>query len=191
MRHNRKPHAAPSPVAPPPNGSMAMMHGRDALESPAEAGDQAVAATTPPAPLNPTLVVDRRGRLVLPRALMGSREVLMNQNEMAYRDGLGRIQDDDDLERMRARKALVAIPSSGAGIQTDGRLPMNRRYCTPWAAQFLAALGRAHYARFGRALQVNSAVRTVEFQQRLIRRNGIATPYRPSSRSREAWTQPG
>lgn len=173
VRHNRKPHARPVQIAPPANDSLALRRG--VLESPAEAGDQAVAATTPPPPLNPTLLLDGRGRVVMPAALKGSREILMHQNEMADRDGLGRIQDDSDLERMRARKALVAIPS-GAGLQTDVRLPANRRYCTPWAAQFLAALGRAHYARFGRALQVNSAVRTVEFQQRLVRRNGNAAP---------------
>jgi hypothetical protein len=37
-------------------------------------------------------------------------------------------------------------------------------------------MARAHYARFHTPLQVNSAVRTVEFQQRLLRTNGNAAP---------------
>ncbi len=155
------------PVPGPPAG---------AAESPAEAADQAVGATIPPAPLNPTFsLYNRRGRLMVPPALKGSREILLHQNEMADRDGLMRIQDDEELERMRGSRMLVAIPSI-AGIQTDGRLPANRRYCRPWTAQFLTTLARAHYARFHRVLQVNSAVRTVEFQQQLLRRNGNAAP---------------
>ncbi len=62
------------------------------------------------------------------------------------------------------------------GLQVDDRLPVNRRYCRPWTAQFLATLARAHYARFHTPLQVNSAVRTVEFQQHLMHINGNAAP---------------
>lgn len=53
---------------------------------------------------------------------------------------------------------------------------MNRRYCRPWTAQFLATLARAHYEHFHTSLQVNSAVRTVEFQQHLMHINGNAAP---------------
>jgi hypothetical protein len=94
---------------------------------------------------------------------------------VADSEGLERIRDDSDLEQMRSNKILVALPT-GMGIQTDERLPMNRRYCRPWTAVFLNALARAHYARFHTPLQVNSAVRTVEFQQRLLRTNGNAAP---------------
>ena len=76
---------------------------------------------------------------------------------------------------MRAAHLLVAIPVS-AGIDADERLPANRRYVRPWTAQFLSTLARAHYARFHTALQVNSAVRTVEFQQHLQLTNGNAAP---------------
>ena len=61
-------------------------------------------------------------------------------------------------------------------MEVDERLPENRRYCRPWTAQFLATLARAHYAHFHTPLQVNSAVRTVEFQQHLIHINGNAAP---------------
>jgi hypothetical protein len=127
----------------------------------------------PPA-ITPVLYT-KRGRLIVPPALKGSHEILLHQNEMADREGLDRVQDDDDLERLRGGKLLVGIPVS-AGLEVDERLPANRRYCRPWTAQFLAALGRAHYARFHTALQLNSAVRTVEFQERLRYTNGNAAP---------------
>jgi hypothetical protein len=118
---------------------------------------------------------NRRGRLIVPPPLKGSREILLHQNQVADRDGLQRIQNDDNLLEMRNQKLLVALPSSYA-LEVDERLPENRRYCRPWAAQFLATMARAHYAHFHTALQINSAVRTVEFQQHLMHINGNAAP---------------
>jgi hypothetical protein len=118
---------------------------------------------------------NKRGHLIVPRPLKGSHEILVRQNEVANSEGLDRIQNDDDLEVMRIQKLLVAIPTNPS-LQVDERLPENRRYCRPWTAQFLATLSRAYYARFHMPLQVNSAVRTVEFQQRLLRTNGNAAP---------------
>ncbi|WP_158794446.1 DUF5715 family protein [Granulicella sp. L60] len=118
---------------------------------------------------------NKRGRLIVPPPLKGSHEILIHQNEVADRDGLHRIQDDDDLLDMRSKRLLVALPENGT-LQVDDRLPTNRRFCRPWTAQFLATLARAHYAHFHTPLQVNSAVRTVEFQQHLIHINGNAAP---------------
>jgi Family of unknown function (DUF5715) len=111
----------------------------------------------------------------MPAPLRGSHEILVHQNEMADRDGLNRIQNDDDLEYLRIQRALVAIPVSTA-LQVDDRLPVDRRYSRPWTADFLVTLAHAHYARFHTPLQVNSAVRTVEFQQHLLHINGNAAP---------------
>jgi hypothetical protein len=122
----------------------------------------------------PTLY-NKRGRLIVPPPLKGSREILLHQNQIADRDGLQRIQNDDNLLEMRSQKLLVALPSSYA-LEVDDRLPENRRYCRPWTAQFLATMARAHYAHFHTPLQVNSAVRTVEFQQHLVHINGNAAP---------------
>jgi hypothetical protein len=118
---------------------------------------------------------NKRGRLIVPPPLKGSHEILVHQNQVADRDGLDRIQNDEDLLDMRRDRFLVSIPVGNA-LQIDERLPENRRYCRPWTAQFLAALARAHYAHFHTPLQVNSAVRTVEFQQRLMHINGNAAP---------------
>jgi len=113
-------------------------------------------------------------RLNIPAPLRGSHESLVHQNEMAEVDGLERILDDADLEDRIARGSLVPVPvSSALHINTD--LPENRRYCRPWTAKFLADLAHAHSARFiGSAIEVTSAVRTVEYQRRLRMINGNA-----------------
>ena len=113
--------------------------------------------------------------MVLLPPLKGSRESLIRQNQRSEADGLERIEDDDQLNELRSQHALVAVPvSMSLRVNTD--LPVNRRYCRPWTSHFLADLSRVHYARFHRPLQVNSAVRTVEYQRRLIEVNGNAAP---------------
>jgi hypothetical protein len=115
-----------------------------------------------------------RARLNIPPPLRGSHESLVHQNEMAEADGLERILDDADLEDRIAHGSLVLVPVS-AGLHVNPELPENRRYCRPWTARFLADLAGAHSQRFaGGALEVTSAVRTVEYQRRLRRINGNA-----------------
>jgi len=86
-----------------------------------------------------------------------------------------RIQDDADLQAMRRDGELVGLPTSSA-LVVDERLPANRRFCRSWTAQFLSDVSRVHYGRFHRPLQVNSAVRTVEYQRHLELVNGNAAP---------------
>jgi hypothetical protein len=118
---------------------------------------------------------NKRGRLIVPRALKGSHEILLRQNQVADREGLDRIRDDQDILDLRSQNLLVALPT-GNDLTVDERLPEDRRYCRPWTAEFLSTLSRSYYERFHTPLQVNSAVRTVEFQQRLLRTNGNAAP---------------
>jgi uncharacterized protein DUF5715 len=121
------------------------------------------------------VLYNKRGRLIVPPPLKGTHEILLHQNEVADREGLERIQNSADLLDMRNKRMLVPLPSSYA-LQIDDRLPVDRRYTRPWTAVFLRSMARAHYAHFHSPLQVNSAVRTVEFQQHLIRINGNAAP---------------
>jgi hypothetical protein len=144
---------------------------RPAVERPQLASVEEVAST----PVILPNLYNKRGHLIVPPPLKGSHEILVHQNEVADRDGLSRIQNDDDLLDMRNKRLLVVLPENES-LQVDDRLPANRRYCRPWTAQFLATLARAHYARFHTPLQVNSAVRTVEFQQHLMHINGNAAP---------------
>jgi hypothetical protein len=121
------------------------------------------------------VLYNKRGRLIIPAPLKGSHEILLHQNEVADREGLDRIQNDADLLDMRSKRMLVPLPASYA-LQVDERLPSDRRYTRPWTSAFLSSMARAHYAHFHSPLQINSAVRTVEFQQHLIHINGNAAP---------------
>jgi hypothetical protein len=115
-----------------------------------------------------------QARLNIPPPLRGSHESLVHQNEMAEADGLERILNDEDLEDRIAHGSLVPVPAS-AMLHVNPDLPENRRYCRPWTAKFLTDLASAHAGRFaGSALEVTSAVRTVEYQRRLRRINGNA-----------------
>jgi hypothetical protein len=154
IRHDRHIHLSPAPQA---------------------AAPMAQIERSPDSAMGMPVLYTRSGRLIVPPALKGSHEILVHQNVMADRDGLVRVQDDADLDLLRGQNMLVALPSSGM-LLVDDHLPLNRRYCRPWTAQFLAALARAHDARFHTPLQVNSAVRTVKFQERLRFTNGNAAP---------------
>jgi hypothetical protein len=185
VTHNRKQHFAAEPDLPasePPSAPPDQPLAQGRTTSHAAPSVVVASSNLAEKPLRPLLapsiepvLYNKQGRLIVPPALKGSHEILIRQNEMADRDGLDRIQDDADLDRMREAHLLVPIPAV-AGLQADERLSLNRRYCRPWTAQFLSVLARAHYARFHTALQVNSAVRTVEVQERLLRTNGNAAP---------------
>jgi hypothetical protein len=115
----------------------------------------------------------RKSRAATASPLRGSYESLERQNEKTENDNLERIEDDDDLADRIARNMLVPVPSSAA-LTVNGNLPANYRYCRPWTAQFLADLARSHQAPFHRPLEVSSAVRTVDYQKRLMEINGNA-----------------
>jgi hypothetical protein len=127
-----------------------------------------VAVANPPVPM-------KNGRLMVPAPLVGSLASLERQNERGDAEGLTRIEDDAQLNEMRSAGELVALPVS-AQLRVNPELPMNRRYTRPWTEKFLTDTARAHYVRFHRALQVNSAVRTVEYQRYLMHVNGNAAP---------------
>lgn len=99
----------------------------------------------------------------------------MRQNEKTEAEGLERIEDAADLNDRIARKLLVPLPASSA-LTVNAGLAEDLRYCRPWTANFLTDMARAHDATFHRPIIVSSAVRTVEYQRQLERRNGNAAP---------------
>ena len=119
-----------------------------------------------------SLVIPRGG---VPGPLRGSLASLERQNDRLEAEGLERIEDEADLAARIADKLLVPIPASSA-LTVNPDLEENHRYCRPWTAKFLADLARAHDAAFHRSIEVSSAVRTVEYQKRLMRTNGNAAP---------------
>jgi hypothetical protein len=143
--------------------------------SPLKSIEQEAAAPVLLPNLRVASLYDSRGRLMVPPPLYGSHEILLRQNQMAGKDGLDRVRNDADLEQLLRDKKLVALPANET-LEVDDRLPGNRRYSRPWTAAFLSVLSRDYYANFHQPLQVTSAVRTVQVQQRLERTNGNAAP---------------
>lgn len=104
-----------------------------------------------------------------------SHESLLLQNAEVDRLELPRIQDDDELEALKATGALQPI-IAGEALRFDPRLDPSRRYCRPWTRDFVQDLSQAYYQRFHDQIQVNSAVRTVKVQKKLRRHNRNAAP---------------
>jgi hypothetical protein len=105
-----------------------------------------------------------------------SHESLLLQNAEVDRLELPRIQDDDELEALKASGALQEI-IAGESLRFDPRLDVSRRFCRPWTRDFVQDLSQAYYNRFHQQIQVNSAVRTVKIQKKLRRRNRNAAPF--------------
>jgi hypothetical protein len=104
-----------------------------------------------------------------------SHDSLLRQNEYIDTAELPRIQNDEELEQLKASGDLVAIVPS-TSLRVDPRLDPDRRYCRPWTRDFLEDLSETYYREFHKQIQVNSAVRTVQVQKKLRRHNRNAAP---------------
>jgi hypothetical protein len=104
-----------------------------------------------------------------------SHDSLIRQNAVIDRLDLPRIQDDNELEELKASQDLVPISPSKT-LRIDPRLDPDRRYCRPWTLDFVDDLSEAYYKQFHQQIQVNSAVRTVLVQKKLRRHNRNAAP---------------
>jgi hypothetical protein len=138
-----------------------------------EESTEDLAPETSPQPEEEASLVIPHG--AMPAPLRGSLASLERQNSKLDAEGLERIEDEDDLAARIAHRLLVPVPVSSA-LTVNDELPLDHRYCRPWTARFLADLARTHEALFHRSLEVSSAVRTVEYQRRLMRINGNAAP---------------
>jgi len=104
-----------------------------------------------------------------------SHESLLIQNAEINRLELPRIQDETELEALKADGSLLPIRTSDA-LRIEPSLDPSRRYCRPWTRDFVEDLSQAYYNRFHQQIQVNSAVRTVKVQKKLRRHNRNAAP---------------
>ncbi len=104
-----------------------------------------------------------------------SHDSLIRQNEEIDRIDLPRIQDDAELEALKASGALVPIEASDS-LKIERSLDPSRRYCRPWTRDFVVDLSEVYYRQFHAQIQVNSAVRTVKGQKKLRRHNRNAAP---------------
>jgi hypothetical protein len=104
-----------------------------------------------------------------------SHESLLIQNAEIDRLDLPRIQDETELEALKADGSLVPIVSSET-LKIEPSLDPSRRFCRPWTRDFVEDLSQAYFNRFHDKIQVNSAVRTVKVQRKLRRHNRNAAP---------------
>jgi len=101
---------------------------------------------------------------------------LLLQNAEVDRLNLPRIQDETELEALKADGSLLEIVP-GDSLRIDPRLDPSRRYCRSWTLDFVDDLSQAYFNRFHDQIQVNSAVRTVKVQRKLRRHNRNAAPW--------------
>lgn len=111
--------------------------------------------------------------LILSSPVHGTRESLLHQNEMIDELQLERIQNDDELEQLILSESLVRIPDTRE-VAVASNLPEQRKYARPWTRDFVQDFAEERWEKFHKPTVVTSAVRTVEFQHKLIRRNGNA-----------------
>jgi hypothetical protein len=109
------------------------------------------------------------------RLFVPSHESLLIQNAEIDRLDLPRIQDETELEALKADGSLLPIVANET-LKIEPSLDPSRRYCRPWTLDFVNDLSQAYYNRFHQQVQLNSAVRTVKVQRKLRRHNRNAAP---------------
>jgi uncharacterized protein YcbK (DUF882 family) len=107
--------------------------------------------------------------------LRGSRDSMTRQNEEIDRLQLPRIADQQQLAELERTGELVPIQETSA-LRWSSAIQGDKRYVRPWTNQFVVDMSNAFYKEFHAPLQVNSAVRTMEQQQKLRRHNRNAAP---------------
>jgi hypothetical protein len=127
------------------------------------------------ASLRPSIRRSRTRRVAWNPVFRPSHDSLLRQNQEIDRLELPRIQNDAELEQLKASQDLVPILPNKT-LRIDPRLDPSRRYCRPWTRDFLGDLSEAYYQQFHAQIQVNSAVRTVVVQKKLRRHNRNAAP---------------
>ena len=107
--------------------------------------------------------------------LRGSHDSMTRQNEEIDRLQLPRIADQQQLLELERTQELVPIPETRA-LHWSSAIQADKRYSRPWTNQFVQDMSEAYYNEFRTPLQINSAVRTMEQQQKLRRHNRNAAP---------------
>jgi uncharacterized protein YcbK (DUF882 family) len=105
----------------------------------------------------------------------GSHEMLVKQNELINTLELPRIADEEELVQTIGNEELLQLQESPS-LRIASNLKASRRYCKPWTRDFVEDFSEAFYQQFKKPIQVNSAIRTVEQQRKLRRRNRNAGP---------------
>jgi uncharacterized protein DUF5715 len=138
----------------------------------------AVVATATPATTVRTTTHHRRAhvrRVAWNPVLKGSHDSQLRQNEEIDRLQLPRIADDQQLMELERTQELIPIPENHA-LRVSPAIKPEKRYARPWVNYFLQDMSTAFFNEFHVPMQVNSAVRTMEQQHTLRRKNRNAAP---------------
>src|SRR5215471_16507831 len=100
--------------------------------------------------------------------LKGSHDSMTRQNEEIDRLQLPRIADQQQLGELERTGELVPIEETPS-LRWSSAIQADKRYARPWTNQFMQDMSEAYYKQFRTPLQINSAVRTMEQQQKLRR----------------------
>lgn len=109
------------------------------------------------------------------RVFVPSHDNLLSQNTMIDDLGLDRLKDDKALKLAVEEDDLVPI-TQNKYVRVSPKLEAKRRFCRPWVNVFLQELGQEYYEQFEEPIQVNSAIRTIRTQIKLLRWNHNAAP---------------
>lgn len=138
----------------------------------------AVFSALPASAVNKTTRYKHRGHYRHVRwnpVLKGSYDSMTRQNEEIDRLQLPRITDQQQLLELERTGELVPIQETQA-LRWSPAIQADKRYGRPWTSRFLEDMSEGYYKQFRAPLQVNSAVRTMEQQQKLRRHNRNAAP---------------
>ncbi|MDP3954126.1 MAG: DUF5715 family protein [bacterium] len=112
--------------------------------------------------------------------LAGNRRRLIDSNERADALNISQISDEN-ISYFKRHDLVVKIPDKTASFYLDpGHVLKQFRYARPWTVAYLIELASEYYAQFNKPLRVTSALRTVQHQRRLMRRNRNASPAKGS-----------
>jgi len=100
---------------------------------------------------------------------------MIRQNQEIDRLQLPRIVNDRQLHQLISQGELVRIKENES-LKVSEVVLGDHKFVRPWTESFLEDMSRSFYLRFGIPLVVDSAVRTVEQQQKLRRINRYAAP---------------
>jgi hypothetical protein len=103
-----------------------------------------------------------------PKELEGGDHRQEREAALAKHFGFTYIENDTHLQAMKDAGYLVPIPED---LLIDPKLDPKFRYVTPTTASFLRKLHGDFFAKFNTSFQINSAVRTIVYQNDLKKRN--------------------
>lgn len=128
--------------------------------------------------------VSARGRRLVKIFPALPQSVLL-ENLDADASGIPRYDNQEEVDEAIMGGELVPF----TGVAISGSLPKNRRYARPATVRFAQELSGEFYERFGKRLQIDSAVRPADCQRKLARHNhSAANWFGPAASTHERGT---